>query len=145
MSEILNIEQLKEMATPVIEIPGFDNQNPIKVRVKKPSLMSMFSEGKIPNHLLGIATQMVGGEKSKQKKQTGEEKTKELIDLLEMYCEMCLVEPTYTEFKEIMTDDQKEAIFEWGVGDVAKAGNFRDEEEIQSDNNDGKALQKKTK
>lgn len=34
MSEVITLEQIKEMATPIIEIPNFDNTGTIKVRVK---------------------------------------------------------------------------------------------------------------
>lgn len=125
MSEILSIEELKKMATPIVEIPGFDNQSTIKVKLKKPSLMTLVAEGKVPNHLLGIASQMVGGNQSKSKGKEADQ-TKDIIQMLELYCQICLVEPTYEEFKDIMTDQQKEFIFDWGMGDVAKATTFPD-------------------
>lgn len=140
MSEILSIEQLRDMATSVIDIPDFENKGTIKVKVKKPSLMKMFSEGKIPNHLLGIATTMIKGKSKKQEKKSEMEETQDLIKMLELYCNVCLVEPSYKEFEDIMTDIQKEAIFNWAMGDVAEASNFREEEEIQTDNTDGETL-----
>lgn len=142
MSEILSIAEMKKLSTPVIEIPGFDNESKIKVRVRKPNILTMFSQGKIPNHLLSVATTMVGGNKSNPKKDE-EERNSEVLDMLELYCTVCLVEPTYDEFKEIITDQQKEAIFEWGMGEVAEAATFRNEKEVQPDNNDGEALPEK--
>lgn len=143
MSEILNIEELTKMAYSVIEVPGFGAGDTIKVRVKKPSLMKLLSEGSIPNHLLGVATKMLGMKDEKKLEKTAIEESKEIMQMFELYSEVCLVEPTYKEFKEIMTDQQKEYIFNWAMGDVADAETFHQEEEVQSDNNDGKALQEK--
>lgn len=141
MSEILNIEELTKMAYSIIEIPGFGAGDTIKVRVKKPSLMKLLSEGSIPNHLLGVATKMVGIKDEKELNKTAIDESKEIMNMFELYSEVCLVEPTYEEFKEIMTDQQKEHIFNWAMGDVANAETFHKEEEIQPDNNDVKALQ----
>jgi len=55
MNEIITMEQIKEMATPIIEIPNFDNTGTIKIRVKKPNLVNMASSGKVPNYLMSIA------------------------------------------------------------------------------------------
>lgn len=140
MSEILSIEKLRELSTTVVEIPGFDNKTKIKVRLKKPSLMSMIAEGKVPNHLLGAATAMVGGQPTQKKGKTDEDKTRDIIGMLELYCQVCLVEPSYEEFKDIMTDQQKEFIFDWGISDVIQTSTFRDQEEVQSSDNDGETL-----
>lgn len=137
MSEILSMEQLKDMASTVIDIPGFSGADTIKVRVRKPSLLTMIGEGTIPNHLLGVASKMIGGESGHPKKQSTMEQAKDIAAMIDLYCEVCLVEPKYSEFKEIITDEQKEAIFDWGTGDLAKAETFHKEEEIQSSNNDG--------
>lgn len=137
MSEILSIEQLKELSTTVIEIPDFDNEGTIKVRVRKPRLMAMASQGQIPNHLLGVVNDMIFGQKNKQK----ELKIEDITNVYELYCTACLVEPNYEEFKEIITDDQMEAIFDFGMGTVNKLDTFRDDQENGSDNNNGEEVQ----
>ncbi len=133
MSEILSIEQLKKMATAVIDIPNFDNTGTIKVRVQKPRLMAMAAQGKIPNHLLGVVNQMMFGKNSKKEKETD---VKGVAKIYELYCRACLVEPDYEEIKDIITDDQMIAIFDWAMGDVEKLETFRSNEgNVSSDNN----------
>lgn len=132
MSKILSINELKKMATTVIEIPNFDNSGTIKVRVKKPRLMAMASQGKIPNHLLGIVNTMMFGNKKEKK----EINITDVAKTYELYCRACLVEPTYDEFKDIMTDEQMSAIFDWAMGKVSQLDTFRsDKGNGTSDNN----------
>src|SRR5690554_5033899 len=102
MSEILSIEQLKNMATTIIKIPHFEGTSTIKVRVQKPRLMAMASQGKIPNHLLGIVNTMMFGNKKEKK----EVNITDVAKTYELYCRACLVEPSYEEIKDIITDDQ---------------------------------------
>lgn len=139
MSEILSIEQLKQMATSVIEIPGFSGTEKIKVRVQKVRLMEMAKQGKIPNHLLSVANSMTFGKKQKDK----ELGIKDVAEMMELYCRACLVEPTYDEFKDIMTDEQGDAIFEWAMGRVQALDSFRADKENGSDNSDGEKVSEK--
>lgn len=146
MSEILSIEQLRQMACPVIDIPNFDNTGTIKVRVQKPRLMAMAAQGKIPNYLMSIAMEIAGlPSKDKPKELSNEEKMKQIGETMELYCRACLVEPTYDEFKDIMTDEQMEAIFEWAIGDVKKMSTFRTNEENGASNSHGQGVSKEAK
>ena len=141
MSEILSVEQLRNMATSIIEIPDFEGTGTIKVRVQKPRLMAMASQGKIPNHLLGIVNTMMFGNKKEKK----EANITDVAKTYELYCRACLVEPSYEEIKDIITDDQMIAIFDWAMGDVKKLETFRTNEGYGSSNNTGKKVQQKTK
>lgn len=139
MSEILSIEQLKKMAMPIIEIPDFEGTGTIKVRVKKPRLMAMASQGKIPNHLLGIVNTMMFGNKKEKK----EVNITDVAKTYELYCRACLVEPTYDEFKDIMTDEQMSAIFDWAMGKVSQLDTFRNNKGNGTSDNTGKQVQGK--
>lgn len=145
MSEILSIEKLREMANPIIEIPNFDNTGYIKVRVQRPKLLKMAAEGKIPNHLMNIAVTMINGKPQTRKELSDKEYIKEINSAMELYCMACLVEPRYEEFKDIITDDQKATIFNWGLGEVSSLNSFREDKGNGSSNNNGEALQQKTK
>lgn len=139
MSEILNIEELRKLANPTIEIPGFSPGTTIKVKVQQPKLLKMAREGEIPNALLNIASAMVTGEKVKIKEDTtDEEKIKIMNDTMDLYCMACLVEPKYEEFKDIMTDDQKGTIFQWAIGQVSDLNSFRNEKPNGNSNKSSK-------
>lgn len=139
MSEILTIEELKKLSTTIIDIPNFNNDGTIKVRVQKPRLMAMASQGKIPNHLLGIVNNMMFGKQKNKDNQNIQDVGK----IYELYCIACLVEPSYDKFKEIITDEQMQAIFDWAIGEVSQLDSFRTDEGNGSGNNNGKTLQKK--
>ncbi len=146
MNEILSIEKLREMANPIIEIPNFDNTGYIKVRVQRPKLLKMAAEGKIPNHFMNIAATMIAGKpREEREKLTDEEYIKEINSAMELYCMACLVEPSYEDFKNILTDDQKATIFNWGLGEVQVLDSFRTNKEDGTSNNNGETLQQKTK
>ncbi len=140
MSEILSIEQLREMATPIIEIPDFENKGTIKIRVQKPRLMAMVAQGKIPNHLLGVVNDMMFGRKKEKK----DPKLEDVTKVYELYCRACLVEPTYDQFKDIITDEQMEAIFDWAMGDMKKVETFRSNEGNGSSDNTSEQVREKT-
>ncbi len=140
MSEILSIEQLKNMATTIIEIPDFEGTSTIKIRVQKPRLIAMAAQGKIPNHLLGIVNNMMFPSK-KEKKELNVE---EIAKIYELYCRACLVEPSYDEIKDIMTDEQMSAIFDWAMGDVKKLDTFRNNKGNGSSNNTSEQVREKT-
>jgi len=142
MSEILSIEQLKKMATTTIEIPDFEGTGTIKVRVQKPRLMAMAAQGKIPNHLLGVVNQMMFEKNSKKEKKTD---IIDIIKIYELYCRACLVEPSYDEFKDFITDDQMQAIFDWATRDAKNLENFRTNQRNGTSNNNSQQIQEKTK
>lgn len=141
MSEILSVEQLRNMATSIIEIPDFEGTGTIKVRVQKPRLMAMAAQGKIPNHLLGVVNDMMFEDKKEKK----EVNIADVAKTYELYCRACLVEPDYEEIKDIITDDQMMAIFDWAMGDMKKLETFRANERDGTSNNNGKKVQQKTK
>lgn len=141
MSEILSIEKLREMATSVIDIPDFNNEGTIKVKVRKPRLMAMAAQGKIPNHLISITTDMIVGRSSRKKE---EPQIKDVASMMELYCQACLVEPSYDEFKDIMTDTQMNYIFNWAMGRVNQLDNFRKDKEDGTSDNTSEQVEEKT-
>jgi len=146
MGDVLNIEQLREMAVKTIEIPDFDNKGTIKVKVQKPRLLTMASQGKIPNHLLSIANTMLFGKRTQSKdKKSEKEYLSNTAQMIELYCRACMVRPTYDEFKDIMTDAQMNTVFNWAIGMVGQLDSFRTDEGNGSSDNNGKEVSKKTK
>jgi len=140
MSEVYSIEQLKQMAITTISIPDFEGAGTIKVKVQRPRLMAMASQGKIPNHLMSIASDMIMG----RRKKSGDVQINDVASMIELYCQACLVEPSYDEFKGIITDDQMSAIFDWGTEGVKKLDSFRTDKADGTNNNNGETLQEET-
>lgn len=128
-----------------IQIPSFDGLDDIAIKVKRPQLMSMMAQGKIPNHLLGIATQATLGNQPKKGDKNDLEQAKDLAQWIEFYCTICMVEPKYEEVRDNITDDQALAVYAWAIAPISHLRTFRDKEKNDTNNRDGKVLQKKTK
>jgi|LSQX01.3.fsa_nt_gb hypothetical protein len=138
MGDIIDIKELRKKAITTIEIPGFEGIPTIKVKVQKPRIMIMAAQGKIPNPLMGLATKMVQGKISPNKLSL-----EEGAKMMELYCRACMVEPTYEQMKDIITDEQMLVIFNWAVGDTQKMANFRKNQEDGTDNRDGEDVPEK--
>lgn len=118
-----------------LDIPGLDGRQQITVKVQRPRILAMAAQGKIPNRLMTVATRVIGGAaKSK------EPSIKDIAETIELYCRACMVEPTFDEIKDIITDDQMSAIFGWATSEVDELASFRGDEEDGRSDNDGEEL-----
>lgn len=137
------MDKFKDNST-IIDIPSADGLNDIAIKVKRPQLMSMMTQGKIPNQLLSIASQAtLGGLKYSSEDET--ERAKELAEWVSFYCTICMVEPSYEEVKNTITDDQALAIYAWATAPIGVLRSFRDEKKDDTDNRNGEVLSEKTK
>lgn len=112
---------------------------PVKIKVQRPRILALAAQGKIPNALLGVATKMISGKGIKQ----GD--IKEMAQMIELYCRVCMVEPTYDDVRSAISDDQMFTIFSWATSDVSDLGNFRNKQEDGASDNDGEDVPKKAK
>ena len=142
MSEI--IDKFKDNSVE-IEIPDFDGVGIFNIKVKRPQLMAMMTQGKIPNRLLGVAAQATIGNRNKKEKQDPVQEAKELAEWIEFYCTICMVEPKYEEVKDKITDDQALAIYAWAIAPIDVLRSFRDKEKNDTNNRNGKVLSEETK
>lgn len=127
MLQVTSLDKLKQMAHgEVIELPGFVENEPFIVRAKRPSILSLASEGAIPNNLLGLAKELfMNGLNDKNKSDL-----KEINTVLKVIAETSLVEPTYKDLKEIgltLTDIQLLALYNYTQQGVKALESFRPE------------------
>lgn len=126
MNKVVKIEDIKDKLTQTIEIPDFSGEGTITVRVRKPQIMKLITSGKIPNPLLPTALAMLDGRNMRNAKNE-DELAIEGIKSIQIYCMACLVEPTWEEIKDYITDDQMLSIFYWAIGGVKRLEKFRAE------------------
>lgn len=144
--QVTSLEDLKAQSEPLVDIPGFDTGQTITVKLRKPRIMEMVAAGKIPNHLMGVAATVVKGQGNKnQKKLSEEEEMKMLLDTMDLFVRVCLVEPKYEDVKEILTEDQKGYIMEWAMGTVDQLNNFRNDTADGPNDNDSPKTPASTK
>ena len=101
--------------------------------------MAMMSQGKIPNHLMDVAVKATLSKPPKNVS-TDEEQAKELARWIEFYCTICMVEPTYDEIKEVITDDQALSIYAWAIAPIKVLRSFRNDSEDETNNRNGEVL-----
>lgn len=125
---VTSIEQFRKYAGgSEVELPGFVSDETITVRLRRPSVMSMIADGKVPNPLMGIAAEMFnGGVKSIIHSADGMKNT---ADLLRIYARAALVEPTYEELEAAgvqLTDGQLTVIYDYVMTGVDRIKRFRE-------------------
>ena len=127
---VTSIEDLKNYANgTVVEMPPFAEGQPLIARLKRPSILGMAKQGKIPNSLLVKANELFlqngAGLDSEE-----EDTMKQLYDVLDLIAKETLVEPTYEEFKSVgleLTDEQMMFLFNYSQQGVKALEPFRTE------------------
>lgn len=95
----------------IVKLPDFSEGQPFYARLRRPSMLSLMSNGKIPNSLVITANRLFNG---KGMDDRNENSMSEVLQLLEVICESAFVEPSYKELKEAgvhLTDQQYMAVF----------------------------------
>lgn len=80
--------------------------------------------GKLPNNLLGTVNDLferTGKDKPMELFEQDENKIKDIMEIIDLVCEQSLVEPTFEEIKDVITDTQKMQIMGEAQGNVNAA------------------------
>ncbi|WP_291632209.1 esterase [Clostridium sp.] len=115
----------------IIELPDFADGQKFVAKLKRPSLLMLIKQGKIPNALLNTANDLFtdGVQAAAKSKDTGSEKQlADLFDLFDVLCEATFVSPTYKEIKDAgidLTDEQLLFIFSYTQQGIKAIENFR--------------------
>ena len=137
ITSVGDLENLKKGE--VIELPPFDENTPLTARLKRPSLLTLCKNGTIPNTLLAAAQKIFEGDKVGDILQYG--------DVLHIVAKAALVDPTYEEIKDLLTDDQLTVIFNYtqtGVLALLPFLEFREKiKKFKADRDSGKRKQSK--
>lgn len=138
---IITAEQFKQSAYQVIPIPSASKgADPIYIQIKATGIMNLLANGKIPNTLIGKVTELFGdtgkdkinpnlvkdqGENAMNVLSQSETGLQDMAGLLRVFAEASMVQPTYGEVADYMTDDQLLAVFSAMYGEVQEAESFR--------------------
>lgn len=127
---VTSIEDLKNYASgTVVEMPPFAEGQPLIARLKRPSILGMAKQGKIPNSLLVKANELFlqnGAGLDAEEEDT----MKQLYDVLDLIAKETLIEPTYEEIKSVgleLTDEQMMFLFNYSQQGVKALESFRTE------------------
>lgn len=111
----------------VIRFPDFSEGQPFVARVRRPSLLSLAKQGKIPNTLLTSANELFAKGGSGVDKDN-DNMLSNIYDIVDIICEAALIEPTYKQIKDVgmeLSDNQLMAIFNYTQTGVKALESFR--------------------
>lgn len=128
----ITVQDFKNRAEREILIPGFyAGDEPIPVKVRALNILGMLSNKKIPNNLMPAVESLfkLGGGPKKQEEveEIATENMAEMSQFLGFICDKTLVEPSYSEIEEYLTQDQILAIFNSTQQTVNEVKKFRNE------------------
>lgn len=122
----ISAEALRAKAQPVISIPGFEPGETLDVRVRRASLLHLVSEGVIPNPLLPVVYRVISSEgKWNPMLNATPDEFRQFTQAVEAICRGLLVEPSYDEVGDLLTDEQRMALFAFTQYGVVRLKPFR--------------------
>lgn len=127
---ITSIEELKQYAQgEVVTLPPFAPTQPFVAKLKRPSLLAMAKNGKIPNELL-VKTNELFMNDGTAVNASDDNMLKEIFSVIDTIAGEVFVQPTYDEIKEAgvqLTDEQMLFIFNYTQTGVKNLENFRED------------------
>lgn len=128
--KITTIADLQNYASgTVVRFPDFAEGQPFVARVRRPSMLVLAKQGKIPNTLLIAAGELFtkggGGMDADNVEMLGQ-----VYDICKIICRAALVEPTMDDIKSAgmeLSDDQLMAIFNYTQNGIKALEPFRKE------------------
>lgn len=127
--QVTSLEQLKQYANGnVVRLPDFAEGQPFVARLKRPSILGMAKQGKIPNSLLVKTNELFVQSGSLDTEENS--MMQEIYDVIDLIASETFVEPTYDEIKSTgieLTDEQMMFIFNYSQQGVKALESFRTE------------------
>lgn len=145
--QVTTIANLKEYAKgTLVQLPDFAEDMPFFARVRRPSMLAMVKNKKIPNALMVTANRLFASDGGMDL--SNEAAMDEMYAIFDIICEACFVEPSWHDLKEAeveLTDEQYIAIFNYTQSGVKALEGFRKERTDTGNNSTGKTVQQNTK
>lgn len=127
--QVTSLEQLKQYANGnIVRLPDFAEGQPFVAKLKRPSILGMAKQGKIPNSLLVKTNELFLQSGSLDTEENS--MMQEIYDVIDLIARETFVEPTYEEIKSTgieLTDEQMMFIFNYSQQGVKALESFRTE------------------
>lgn len=127
--QVTSLEQLKQYANGnIVRLPDFAEGQPFIAKLKRPSILGMAKQGKIPNSLLVKTNELFVQSGSLDTEENS--MMQEIYDVIDLIASETFVEPTYNEIKSTgieLTDEQMMFIFNYSQQGVKALESFRTE------------------
>lgn len=127
--QVTSLEQLKHYVNGnIVRLPDFAEGQPFVAKLKRPSILGMAKQGKIPNSLLVKTNELFVQSGSLDTEENS--MMQEIYDVIDLIASETFVEPTYEEIKSTgieLTDEQMMFIFNYSQQGVKALESFRTE------------------
>lgn len=125
---VTTVQDLEAYASgTIVQLPEFGEGQPFIARMRRPSLLALVKQGKIPNSLLISANELfqsgVGSYDS-----DNQDSLKQIFDVIDIIIEASLIQPSYAQIKTAgieLTDEQRIAIFSYSQQGIRALESFR--------------------
>lgn len=131
--EFMNVTSLEDLQSyakgTIVRFPDFAEGQPFVARVRRPSMLVLAKQGRIPNKLLAAAGQLFskGGAAMDA---DNEDMLSDMYGICEVVAKATLIQPTYDDIMKAgmeLSDDQIMAIFNYTQAGVKALESFRKE------------------
>lgn len=111
--QVTNVAEVRKKLDKPVEFPGWEEDIPFVARVRRTSLSGLVKREELPNDLLPVVARMMGiaEQGGNPLDQAKPEEIKRFLTAMHSIAELLLIEPTYDEVGDILTDEQLSAIF----------------------------------
>lgn len=128
ITKATNIDLLRQYSKgKLVQLPSFSEGQEFYAVLRRPSLLALVKNNKIPNTLLTQANTLfekgAGGFEAED-----ENAMKEMFDIMDIICDASFVEPTWGQIKEAeieLTDEQMLFIFNYSQAGIKAIESFR--------------------
>ena len=119
----ITAEEFLSRATQIIDIHGWEPGETIQVKVRRVSMTSLIASGQVPNTLLKHAYSDADEFVAVARDDT--DTTAQAVAMIDAVAKAVLLEPSWNEVGEFLTDQQKIDLFNYAQGGLAALESFR--------------------
>ena len=129
-AKVTSISDLKKYQEgEIVKLPDFGPGQPFYAKLRRPSMLAMAKQGKIPNELLESASNLFinGNVNGNPMKKVDSSALNKMFDVIDLICEASFIEPKYSELQKEgieLTDEQLTFVFNYSQTGVKSLENF---------------------
>lgn len=146
--KVTTLKELREYKNgQIVELPPFAEGQPFVARIRRPSMMKLVEQGKIPNTLMEKANELYANGTAGIMDTDDKTMLAQAMELFDIIADSMLIQPTLQEIKDTvgsLTDDQYIYLFAYSQRGVKMLEGFRAVKENNKSFSNGETVQNTT-
>lgn len=143
--KVTTLKELREYKNgQIVELPPFAEGQPFVARIRRPSMMKLVEQGKIPNTLMEKANELYANGTAGIMDTDDKTMLAQAMELFDIIADSMLIQPTLQEIKDTvgsLTDDQYIYLFAYSQRGVKMLEGFRTVKEDNKSFGNGETVQ----